>query len=143
MVWHLKMGAGVQKLEIFKVLRKKQKYFLIWGRNGQQKKGKNHDNFIFFVYLFCFGISAIFAPSISKLYCFLFKCWFPAKIWLKKCFHLTLPLEINLLTFSFHFWKKAGNSNLKIKLKKWLTDNRIWKANWYFEFEKRDHFWKA
>ena len=84
-----------------------------------------------------------FALSISKLYYFLFKCWFTAKIWLKKCFPLTLPLEINILTFSWHFWKKAGNSNLKIKLKKWLTDNRIWKASWYFEFENWDHFWKA
>ena len=131
MVWQLKIGSGVQKLEIFKVLRKKM------------KKGKNHGYFVFLFILFCFGISAIFAPSISKLYYFLFNCWFTAKISLEKCFPLTLPLEINILTFSWHVWKKVGNSNLKIQLRKWLTDNRIWKASWYFEFEKWDHFWKA
>ena len=118
---------------------------IFWYEVGMvtRKRAKIMAILYFLFILFCFGISAIFAPSNSKLYYFLFKCWFTTKIWLKKCFPLTLPLEINILTFSWHFWKKAGNSNLKIKLKKWLTDNRIWKTSWYFEFEKWDHFWKA
>ena len=62
MVWHLKIGSGVQKLEIFKVLRKKWKYFLIWGRNGKQKKGKNHGDFVFFVYFIL-----VFQPYLPLL----------------------------------------------------------------------------
>ena len=63
MVWHLKIESGVQKLEIFKVLRKKWKYFLIWGRNGQQKKGK-----IMAIFIFClFHFVLVFQPYLPLL----------------------------------------------------------------------------
>ena len=54
------------------------------------KRGGKIANFVYFCILFYFSISVIFVPSISKLYCLNLKCWFTTKMWLKKCFPLTL-----------------------------------------------------
>ena len=51
---------------------KNENIFLIWGRYGHQKKGKNHGDFVFFVYFILFWYFSHICPFYFKIVLFPF-----------------------------------------------------------------------